>query len=542
MVTILNIFQGAFIGLIEDEAYYWVFSQDMAWGYFDHPPLVAVWIKISSFFFGNTEAGVRFFSAISLSLTFIIIWKTLKIEFTKQNVKLFFGIVLSSFLLNAYGFITVPDTPLVFFLALFLYAFRSYLEKRNFGTYALICISILGLIYSKHHTVLVVVFAVLSNIKILKDYKLWICLLVIILGYFPHLYWQYVNDFPTFKYHLSERNLDFEYYILNSVMHFVNCIVVVGLIFPFVYYAFFKNVKTKNKFQKGLNTIVIGFIGFFFVMSFKGDVQAQWVLPITIPLILIAFQYLDKHQNFRKKFMYFAITSIILLMLVRTVAFFDIKLTKEFYKGKKWVAMLENRLENKTAVFLNTYQNPSLFWFYSGTKPYQYRSIASRKSQYDLMEYTTSFTANNPLLVNVNKEFATDSFTSGKKKFYLTTLDSLKIQKQISLETSELKTFIDGENSFDGIVINNEENLNFDSINFYIYFFDKNRKEILKKVDLQINTANKVLMKGENQLEFSFIFSSKFVDRKIDYFQIGYTNNVKIPAIPITAMVKCEFD
>src|SRR5438270_526824 len=42
-----------FAGLLElgnDEAYYWLYSQHLQWNYFDHPPMVAIWIRL---FTGN---------------------------------------------------------------------------------------------------------------------------------------------------------------------------------------------------------------------------------------------------------------------------------------------------------------------------------------------------------------------------------------------------------------------------------------------------------------------------------------------------------
>jgi len=62
-VFIINLLQSYFTQLIYDESYYWYYAQKMAWGYFDHPPMVALLIKISSFFF-NGELGVRFMSTI----------------------------------------------------------------------------------------------------------------------------------------------------------------------------------------------------------------------------------------------------------------------------------------------------------------------------------------------------------------------------------------------------------------------------------------------------------------------------------------------
>lgn len=46
-------------GIVEDEAYYWVWSQHLAAGYFDHPPAIAWTIALSDAVFGATSLGVR---------------------------------------------------------------------------------------------------------------------------------------------------------------------------------------------------------------------------------------------------------------------------------------------------------------------------------------------------------------------------------------------------------------------------------------------------------------------------------------------------
>ena len=38
---ILNLLQAGFTTLNNDEAYYWMYSKFLAWGYFDHPPMIA---------------------------------------------------------------------------------------------------------------------------------------------------------------------------------------------------------------------------------------------------------------------------------------------------------------------------------------------------------------------------------------------------------------------------------------------------------------------------------------------------------------------
>src|SRR5215207_721998 len=43
--VLLNLAQAAFVDIDPDEAYYWLYAQQLQWGYFDHPPLVALSIK-----------------------------------------------------------------------------------------------------------------------------------------------------------------------------------------------------------------------------------------------------------------------------------------------------------------------------------------------------------------------------------------------------------------------------------------------------------------------------------------------------------------
>ena len=138
LLSILNIIQGSYTELLPDEAYYWVYSQYMNWGFFDHPPLVAVWVTISDFLF-TEELGVRFFSAISFSLMMYLVWVTIDHPSKNKYSWLFLLLFLSTALLNVYGFITTPDTPLLFFFSLFLWAYKLYLTKKNTLVYFIYC-------------------------------------------------------------------------------------------------------------------------------------------------------------------------------------------------------------------------------------------------------------------------------------------------------------------------------------------------------------------------------------------------------------------
>lgn len=42
---LLGLLQAGLTELQDDEAYYWVFSRHLDWGYFDHPPMTALLVK-----------------------------------------------------------------------------------------------------------------------------------------------------------------------------------------------------------------------------------------------------------------------------------------------------------------------------------------------------------------------------------------------------------------------------------------------------------------------------------------------------------------
>src|SRR5450631_1682241 len=66
------------IGCVEltfDEAYYTLWSRHLSWGYLDHPPMVAVWIRASTSLFGGSEFGVRALNTLILAvLPALIAW------------------------------------------------------------------------------------------------------------------------------------------------------------------------------------------------------------------------------------------------------------------------------------------------------------------------------------------------------------------------------------------------------------------------------------------------------------------------------------
>ena len=483
LLSILNIIQSSFTELLPDEAYYWVYSQDMNWGFFDHPPFVAVWVTISNFLFTD-ELGVRFFSAISFSLMMYLVWFTIDHPSKNKYSWLFLLLFLSTALLNVYGFITTPDTPLLFFFALFLWSYKLYLSKKNTLIYFVLSIAITGMMYSKYQGVLVIFFIFLSNWKLVKDYKIWLVCFGALILYMPHIYWQYINDFPSIRYHLYERASVATYKFEYTLMHIVNAIAILGFTFIIIYKAFFKGIKSNDIFHRGLNSIVLGFFFFFLISSFRGHVQAQWIAPIMLPLILITFNYLIEHKKNLKLFCYLALTNIAIISFVRisiaNEGIIPVKL--DFHGNKQWTLEVKRLTKNSEKLFVNSFQNASIYWFYTKEKSHYQKNYLGRKNQYGYIPGNDVFSSDSiAYITRISKEYSEIKMkSSGKDSIFISFLKDYKplFDLEINFENSTNIEFNTSMIKSYTIIIDNP------------YTFDINTKDIEVQIAFQNKKGN----------------------------------------------------
>lgn len=227
---VLSLWQACFAQLIPDEAYYWLYSQNLAWGYFDHPPAVALMIKAGDSLFHN-EFGVRLFAVLLSGASLILIYKTVKPE----NDWLFIAIISCILPFQILTNYAVPDVPLLFFCTLFFLAFRPYILSEGKNRWWLILLAIIGMLYSKYHAVLVVFFTILAVPEILKFRSFWFIFLVSCAAYVPHINWQITHDFASLNFYLHER--DTSPWSINTTLDYLSGrLFDVGPAFGFTFY------------------------------------------------------------------------------------------------------------------------------------------------------------------------------------------------------------------------------------------------------------------------------------------------------------------
>lgn len=125
LVVLLTVFHLVIAWLLppsEDELYYWCWSRELQWSYFDHPPMVAVLIRLSTFIFGDTLFAIRFPACVGSLITLLIIR-----DFTRDDRILTLALLTPLILFGTV--LMTPDAPLIVSWAAYVWWLASAHER-----------------------------------------------------------------------------------------------------------------------------------------------------------------------------------------------------------------------------------------------------------------------------------------------------------------------------------------------------------------------------------------------------------------------------
>lgn len=385
-----DLLQAIFTPVFSDEAYYSLYGQFLDWGYYDHPPMVALLTAFSGALFKGNLA-IRFATVLIHGGTVWLIWNTVAPKsLTNKDVWIFFAVTASLVMFSVYGFVTTPDAPLLFFSALFFFLYRHYLNTPSWPTALALGLTMVAMFYSKYMAVLVVGFVLLSNLKLLKDYKLWVAVLLAAVLFVPHVIWQVRNGFPGLQYHLLDRNEGFHLQFLLEYLP--NQLLVFNPVcFCLALYFCWKKRKTDNLFERACLFTIVGFILFFWVMTLKDHSEPHWTVAASVPMIILLWQEFRKEQ-WHKWLMWGAVPMVVILTLLRFAA--PPLMNKNFLNvlgDRKKFAVIHEYCGHTPVVFVGSFQDPSLYQFYTGEKTSLIGPCYIRRTQFDIWQFDKEF-------------------------------------------------------------------------------------------------------------------------------------------------------
>ena len=111
LATLFRMFYAGTFLLVPDEAYYWQWSRHPAAGYYDHPPMIAWCIRLSTLLLGHNETAVRMPAVAALGVASAYLLAIARRWFAPRVVG--YTALLSQGILglNAAGLIATPDSP-----------------------------------------------------------------------------------------------------------------------------------------------------------------------------------------------------------------------------------------------------------------------------------------------------------------------------------------------------------------------------------------------------------------------------------------------
>lgn len=437
--AILAILQASFTQLMDDEAYYWVYSRHLDWGYFDHPPMIALLIKAGYAVFHN-ELGVRIGVIFMTIGTLMLIDKLIP----QKNNRVFYLILAGMGALQLGGMLAVPDIPLIFFGTIYFYVFREFLQAQNWKNTILLGISMALMFYSKYHGILLVFFTLLANLSLLRIYRYYIAVLITTVLFLPHLYWQYSHDFPSLQYHLFERNAP-DYQLNFTIEYILGQLLLFGpLIGWMIFYYAFRVPVQNNNFARSLKYSLVGVMVFFLISTLKGRVEANWTVMVLAPAVILTHQGIVRHGYSDKFLRYTWLPSLILVLIVRVYMVWDfapgLKVRPEIHHNREWTAEVKRIAQGKPVVFLDSYQYPSKYMFYTGDASFSLNNANNRRSQYNYWHMEEALWGKEVLLASYYRLPGVrmqDSLYAQFEHMYFTTMPSYHSFNQIQFKTDQ---------------------------------------------------------------------------------------------------------
>ncbi len=210
--SLLRMVVAASLELGNDEVYYQAYAQHLQWNYFDHPPMVALLIRLSTLnLFFTHEFFIRLGPILCATAGTWLIYKIGKIIRNEQTGLIAAILYSTSFYSSVIaGIFILPDSPQVVFWLLAMYSIICILNsEENIGKRNLFFI-LLGVsaglcIMSKVHGVFLWfgfgTYIIIYRRDILKSPFLWLSILISLIIISPMFFWNLDNHFITYTYH-----------------------------------------------------------------------------------------------------------------------------------------------------------------------------------------------------------------------------------------------------------------------------------------------------------------------------------------------------
>lgn len=291
----------AHLALMFDEAYYALWSRHLAWCYLDHPPMVALWIRASTALFGDGAFGVRALGTLAAAAGAPVVYALSLRLFGRRTEAAFAGLLYCAMLLVAAGAIIItPDTPLVFFWSIALYAVVRLYQDGDWRWWIVAGIAMGAALQSKYTALLLGAGIVVAMIAVAGMRHWWrhpapyVAGAVAFAIFVPVLSWNHGHHWASFGKQFGRAQ--WEGFGLRYVGEFA--LSQIALLTPFVFMlaaggvwiSLRRSRRRPNDAGLLLVSLVAPLLLYFVVHSLHARVQGNWLAP-AYPVLAVLGAY-----------------------------------------------------------------------------------------------------------------------------------------------------------------------------------------------------------------------------------------------------------
>ncbi|KAA0076491.1 glycosyltransferase family 39 protein [Tardiphaga sp. P9-11] len=214
-LVLLRLVAAAWTPLTFDEAYYWMWSKHLAGGYYDHPPMVAVVIRLGTMIAGDTEFGVRVFSVLLALPMSWAVYRTAELLFGGQRLASTAVILLNATMITSVGLMIVtPDAPVLVASSFVLLALAQVLATGQGAWWLAVGVAVGAALLSKY-TALFFGPAILIWLIVVPKMRRWLVSpwpylggLTALAVFSPVLFWNAEHGWVSFIKQLGRARID----------------------------------------------------------------------------------------------------------------------------------------------------------------------------------------------------------------------------------------------------------------------------------------------------------------------------------------------
>ena len=284
------LFAGSF-ELLQEEAYYWNYAQHPDIGYLDHPPMVAVLIKIGLLLFGNSEFGVRIGAVFCWCIATLFVFLYTRDLSTRDNALRSAAIMSVVPVFFIFGFVMTPDAPLIACWAGALFFARRAIVAGNQKSWIGLGL-LLGLgLFSKYTIALLApsLFIVLLADPAARHWlfkpKPYFAAALALIVFSPVIIWNMEHDWASFLFQTQNRITSSSEFSTHELIASIAALLspvglFVALFFLSCRKAFSGWTEISKRHYTFAFTLIMVPLSVFFIFSLSKEVKFNWTGPI----------------------------------------------------------------------------------------------------------------------------------------------------------------------------------------------------------------------------------------------------------------------